>query len=90
MRPSCAATSASACARCPYTVLHCTAPLDVLRRRVVERAQRRDDASEADVAVLEWLHAVQQPLAPDELADVLEPQADIEQLTSRWLKFGGG
>ena len=70
---------------CPCSVLHCAEPLEVLRQRVAERAQRRDDASEADAVVLERLHAVQEPLAPDELPDVLEPTPDASTLAAHWL-----
>ncbi|MGB5101918.1 MAG: AAA family ATPase [Steroidobacteraceae bacterium] len=37
----------------PATILHCQAPDDVLRRRVAARADAKQDASEAGVAVLE-------------------------------------
>ena len=49
---------------------------DTLRERVRQRAQRRDDASEADLAVLEsqLLHA--QPLQDDELGDVMTLDAE--------------
>jgi uncharacterized protein len=48
----------------PMAILDCTAPLHVLRERLVAR---KGDASEADVAVLDRLRAVAQPLEPDEL-----------------------
>jgi predicted kinase len=44
-------------------LLDCQAPPAVLRARV---AARQGDASEADVAVLEQLRAVAEPLADDE------------------------
>ncbi len=52
--------------RVPFAILDCAAPLDLLRERVCARAQRRDDASEADVAVLEQLSAQREPLGDSE------------------------
>jgi predicted kinase len=49
----------------PFAIAALHAPAATLRARV---RQRRNDASEADVAVLEKLQALQQPLAPGELA----------------------
>jgi hypothetical protein len=75
--------------RVPFTVLHCQAPVDVLRDRVRARRERGDDASEADVSVLERQLAWTEPLAPDEQAaaitlDTTTP-LDIEALAARWL-----
>ena len=52
----------------PCRILAFEAPLAVLRERVQARQRQGEDASEADVAVLDsqWAHL--QPLAPDELA----------------------
>jgi predicted kinase len=49
----------------PCAILHCEAPLQVLRERI---AARKGDASEADLAVLERLRAVAEPLDAQELA----------------------
>lgn len=49
----------------PFAIASLYATDKALRERI---RQRRNDASEADVTVLEKLRAVQQPLAPDELA----------------------
>jgi aminoglycoside phosphotransferase family enzyme/predicted kinase len=48
-----------------FALLACEAPMPELRRRL---QARRGDASEADVAVLERLAAVAEPLGPDERA----------------------
>ncbi len=48
----------------PFAIVACEAPLEVLRQRL---QARRGDASEADVAVLEKMSAVAQPLLPEEL-----------------------
>jgi uncharacterized protein len=53
-----------------FSILHCDAPAQVLRERL---AARSGDASEADVAVLERLEAVAEPLATDEQEFVLPP-----------------
>lgn len=53
----------------PFGILHCEAPVEELRRRLV---QRKGDASEADVAVLERLAASAAPLSPGERAQILE------------------
>ncbi len=54
--------------RVPFAILDCQAPPQVLRARL--RA-RRGDASEADVAVLERLETVAQPLTPAERSLVI-------------------
>jgi predicted kinase len=47
-------------------VLHCHAPAGLLRTRIRERALRGTDASEADLSVLTWQQAHQDPLHSDE------------------------
>jgi predicted kinase len=47
----------------PFGVLACEAPLQVLRQRLLDR---KNDASEADVAVLEQLMATAEPLSSAE------------------------
>jgi uncharacterized protein len=47
----------------PFVIVHCDAPLPELRERLHNRS---GDASEADVTVLEKLHALAKPLHPDE------------------------
>lgn len=56
----------------PFFILACDAPLPVLRERLLAR---KGDASEADLAVLERLQAVAEPLGEDERAFV-RPVAD--------------
>ena len=48
-----------------FSIVVCEAPLALLRERLQARS---GDASEANVAVLEQLRAVAEPLASDELA----------------------
>lgn len=54
-----------------FTLLVCEAPVEVLRARVAARAAQGGDPSEADVDVLQRQLAWWQPLAADELADVV-------------------
>jgi hypothetical protein len=56
----------------PFRILHCRASAEELRRRIVARAQRGADASEADLAVLELQIGTQEPLTRDELPYVVE------------------
>ena len=52
----------------PFVILDFHAPLEVLRARVTQRLARADDASEADLAVLEHQLAAREPLTPAEMA----------------------
>jgi predicted kinase len=61
-----------------FAILHLEARPETLRERVRLRALRRDDASEADLAVLESQLANAQPLHDDEQAVVV--RVDAEQL----------
>ncbi|HJV96167.1 MAG TPA: AAA family ATPase [Albitalea sp.] len=55
----------------PFAILDCDAPLALLRERVRAREERRDDASEAGVAVLEQLNALREPLSDAERAQAI-------------------
>lgn len=72
----------------PFTILHCQAPVEVLQQRVAARAARRDDASEADLAVLQAQQGWVEALTPAESAaaitvDTTAPLA-LEALVTRW------
>jgi uncharacterized protein len=54
--------------KAPFSILDCDATLEELRQRL---RQRRGDASEADVAVLDKLRLVAEPLDEDERTTVL-------------------
>ena len=75
--------------RVPYTILHCTANDARLRDRVARRSARGDDASEADLAVLERQSGYRDPLSSDEREFTLEvatdDAVDIPALCLRWL-----
>jgi predicted kinase len=53
-------------AKVAFTIASCTAPADVLRRRLRARALGMNDASEADLAVLDLQLATQEPLGAAE------------------------
>lgn len=55
----------------PFRILHVTAADEVLRDRVARRAALAQDASEADVAVLENQMKGWEPLTPEESAEAL-------------------
>lgn len=71
----------------PFAIVHCRAPEDVLRRRLMARELSGNDASEADASVLEAQIASQEPLTREELAccrsvdtDGCAPSRLLEQL----------
>lgn len=86
----------------PFTILHCEAPPALLRERVQRRHERGDDASEADVAVLEQQLSHDQPLQADEQADeqsdeqacvIIHDSAvpwTIDAIAARWLAAQAG
>jgi predicted kinase len=74
----------------PFTIVECTAGPDVLRQRVSARQARHDDASEADVQVLEHLATQVQALNPSERAcaitlDMQQP-LPVAALAANWLR----
>ncbi|MEO8805535.1 MAG: AAA family ATPase [Burkholderiaceae bacterium] len=75
--------------RVPFTILHCTAGEASLRERVARRSASRNDASEADLAVLERQQEFGESLAGDERVCALEIStdnpADPDLLCERWL-----
>jgi aminoglycoside phosphotransferase family enzyme/predicted kinase len=75
--------------RVPFTILHCTANDARLRERVARRSARGDDASEADLAVLERQWGYREPLSSDEREFTLEvatdDAVDVPALCLRWL-----
>ncbi len=52
-------------------IVHCAAPLEVLKRRVAERAAAGADASEATVSLLDRQPSYWEPFSPDELRHVV-------------------
>ena len=77
-----------------FVIIDCEVAPAELRRRLVERERLQQDASEADVAVMEQQLAIDQPLSGDELAcrlqaDSAEDQADLWQRFQQQLKRRG-
>jgi len=71
----------------PVCVIYCYAPPALLRARVAERSAHRQDASEADVRVLEWQETRFEPPQAEEqfavlMTDTAEPGA-LSQLLGR-------
>jgi aminoglycoside phosphotransferase family enzyme/predicted kinase len=50
----------------PFRILHCEAGAEIQRRRIVSRGEKGSDASEANLAILEWQLAGQEPLSDTE------------------------
>ena len=73
----------------PFSIVDCRAPMALLRRRVAQRRARADDASEADVDVLERLAASAEPLDEDERAWAIaaDPEQPVEPdaIARAWL-----
>ena len=72
----------------PFAILHCHAEAALLRQRIEARRERSDDASEADLDVLEHLTRVAELPADAELAATIDcdagtPLAPVE-LARRW------
>lgn len=71
-----------------FTILHFEASPETLRARVRRRMGRADDASDADLAVLESQLRQAQPLQDDESAAVVtvdaEPELDAPAAPQRW------
>jgi uncharacterized protein len=70
----------------PACVIHCHASHEVLRSRIVERDLQGDDASEANVTVLEWQKEHWQPVVADEQWTVIPvntADADLMDLEQR-------
>jgi aminoglycoside phosphotransferase family enzyme/predicted kinase len=79
----------AAAIRVPFTILHCRAPDDELRRRVATRQAGGQDASEADLAVLQRQADFAEPPGPDERDAVIEVDSaagvDAARLCDHWL-----
>lgn len=78
----------------PFAIASTQADAAVLQSRIRQRSALGHDASEADVAVLEKLTSVQQPLSPEELTHtvIFESQAGSSgfgNLIESWDKLDG-
>ena len=70
----------------PFVIIDCEVAPAELRRRLVERERLQQDASEADVAVMEQQLAIDQPLSGDELACRLQADSAEDQ-AALWQRF---
>lgn len=68
----------------PFVILDFHAPIDVLRARITERLARADDASEADLAVLEHQLRAREPLTPAEMAASFAVDATVSPAHEMW------
>ena len=68
----------------PFLIIDFVAPETVLRARVAERQQRRRDASEADIEVLEYQLKTQEPLQADEMLAVVRFDATLMPTREAW------
>jgi hypothetical protein len=71
----------------PFLILDFHAPPEVLRARIAERLARADDASEADLAVLEQQFAAREPLTPAEMAAAFAVDATVPVSHDMWRPF---
>lgn len=73
----------------PFTILHCVAPVQTLRQRIEQRQRAANDASEADLAVLDHQLSNHEPLTPAEQAYTLtldtSSDLDLAGLSQRWM-----
>jgi aminoglycoside phosphotransferase family enzyme/predicted kinase len=74
--------------RVPFAILHCRASESQMRRRLLARNAGGQDASEADIAVLERQLVFQEPLDAEERAFVLDvatdEPVDVAALCASW------
>ncbi|MGB5640752.1 MAG: AAA family ATPase [Sedimenticolaceae bacterium] len=60
----------------PFAIIDCDAPEEVLRERIIGRAQKEDNVSDADLAVLRVQLNLHEPLSEEELAFSLPVRPD--------------
>ncbi|MEO8280513.1 MAG: AAA family ATPase [Ideonella sp.] len=77
-----------------FGMIDCRATQAVLEERIQRRAASASDPSEADLSVLAWLRAVEEPLDSDELAAAISVDAGdprgADHAVCRWLEKLGG
>jgi uncharacterized protein len=65
----------------PLVLVRCRAPVDVLRKRILDRARRGDDASEANLEVLEHQQATFESIDPGEEIEVIDADTTRDTVT---------
>jgi hypothetical protein len=68
----------------PFAILDFRAPLEVLRSRITHRLARADDASEADLDVLEHQLAAREALTPAEMKASVAVDATMPATRETW------
>lgn len=71
----------------PFVIIDCDAPPEVLRERLLNRRERRDNVSDADLAVLEMQLAGREPLAPEESLRCIAVRPDRPLAVARLQKM---
>ena len=71
----------------PFLILNFHAPQEILRARVTQRLARADDASDADLAVLEQQLDAREPLTPAEMAAAFAVDATAPVARDMWRPF---
>jgi aminoglycoside phosphotransferase family enzyme/predicted kinase len=70
----------------PLRLISCEAPQAVLRARILERARNGSDASEANLAVLEWQTAHREAVTADEEIEVIRADTTRRDALERALR----
>jgi hypothetical protein len=73
----------------PLRVIHCHAPVEELRRRIRQRAAQGTDASEADLAVLDWQLRNVEPVRADEGLATIEVDTSVHRDTGMLSALAG-
>ena len=70
----------------PFSIVSFKARIDTLRERILNRLEQAQDASEADLEVLEFQLMQEEPLGKEELRDVVEfdSEAAIKKQELQW------
>jgi aminoglycoside phosphotransferase family enzyme/predicted kinase len=70
----------------PLTILACQAPIETLQQRIVERHRQGQDASEADLEVLQQQYRTLEPLTTAEQAETITLDTAAPQVSERLLE----
>ena len=74
----------------PFAIMRCEAEMSVQRERVAGRTERGDDASEADLSILDQQISFQEPLAAEELASLIDVDTTATPDLSALVQFLSG
>ncbi|MNC84615.1 hypothetical protein D3C83_01730 [compost metagenome] len=68
----------------PFLILNIHAPQEILRARIAARLARADDASEADLAILDRQIAAREPLTPAEMSVAIDVDGTSPPSRETW------